>query len=183
MARSAGRSYFGDFDVESVYQQEEKAVLQANDGMFVIEFDSTTASSTSDLNEASLDEILQSKPDKTTRWINIWGPERHSGLVKKLSAQYDFSPRLLGIMCSDHNKPASVPTDPQHNGHFWDKFSFTSQQTPVSDMFSDPEKNGNRFVPTVSQDTVDVSHYNMVNEVWHYCSVDWGKKCKGSLAI
>ena len=25
---------------------------------------------------------------------------------------------------------------------------------------------------------LDINHYRIVNEVWHFCSVDWGSKCK-----
>ena len=26
-------------------------------------------------------------------------------------------------------------------------------------------------------DPLDLNHYNLVNQVWHYSSVDWGHKC------
>ena len=25
---------------------------------------------------------------------------------------------------------------------------------------------------------LDLNHYKVINEVWYYCSVDWGSKCK-----
>ena len=25
---------------------------------------------------------------------------------------------------------------------------------------------------------LDLNHYKVINEVWYYCSVDWGRKCK-----
>ena len=27
---------------------------------------------------------------------------------------------------------------------------------------------------------LDLNHYRIVDEVWHFCSVDWGSKCKRS---
>ena len=176
-------SYLRDFDDEVVYRQQEEAVLSANDGSFMIQFDSTQATSVLNIDETLIEEILQVKPDKFTRWINIWGPERHKKLVKKLSAQYDFSPRLLGIMCSDHNKPAPVPAVSHHNGHIWNKLHTTPQHAAINRPTSDPEKDGTRGVPTVARDTLDISHYKVVNEVWHFCSVDWGKRCKESLTF
>ena len=172
-------SYLKDFDDESVYRQQEEAVQNANDGSFVIQFDSTQATSALNVDESSIEEILHVRPDKFTRWINIWGPERHRELVKRLSDQYDFSPRLLGIMCSDHNKPAPVPSVSQHNGHVWDKFHFIPQHAALDSPTSDPEKDGTRGAATVARDTLDISHYKVVNEVWHFCSVDWGERCKG----
>ena len=28
---------------------------------------------------------------------------------------------------------------------------------------------------------LDLNHYRIVNEIWHFCSVDWGSKCKAIL--
>ena len=25
---------------------------------------------------------------------------------------------------------------------------------------------------------LDLNHYKVINDVWYYCSVDWGRKCK-----
>jgi len=30
---------------------------------------------------------------------------------------------------------------------------------------------------------LDLNHYRIVDEVWHFCSVDWGSKCERFLAI
>lgn len=35
---------------------------------------------------------------------------------------------------------------------------------------------GNEHPATESQ-AIDLNHYTIVNEVWHYASVDWGHRC------
>ncbi len=32
-----------------------------------------------------------------------------------------------------------------------------------------------------TDEPLDLNHYRIVDEVWHYCSVDWGSKCEALL--
>ncbi|KAL6718069.1 hypothetical protein ACLMJK_004154 [Lecanora helva] len=178
MAAPTQLSIFEDFDDHAVYRRQAQTVLEANDGTFLVQFDNENAISSLNFDETSLDDVINSRPDNATRWINIWGPERHTGLVKRLSAQYEFSPRLLGIMCSGHHKPTPIASTPQHHLRLWTKHSNSSKHTSLASPLSDPEKNIKSIDAATNQDTLDVSHYKVVNEVWHYCSVDWGERCK-----
>ena len=46
----------------------------------------------------------------------------------------------------------------------------------------DLEKEGMPDTSTSHPPLLDLSHYKLVEEVWHYCSVDWSNKCMGTLA-
>ena len=32
--------------------------------------------------------------------------------------------------------------------------------------------------PSLNQGVLDLNHYRIVNDVWHFFSVDWGHNCK-----
>ncbi len=36
---------------------------------------------------------------------------------------------------------------------------------------------------TAANSGLDLNHYHIVDEVWHYNSVDWGDKCKGLMVL
>ena len=46
----------------------------------------------------------------------------------------------------------------------------------------DLEKEGMANTSTSHSPPLDLSHYRLVEEVWHYCSVDWSNKCTRTLA-
>ena len=35
--------------------------------------------------------------------------------------------------------------------------------------------------PAFSAGLLDLNHYRIIDEVWHFCSVDWGHRCKTNL--
>ena len=180
MARLANIPGFENFDDPKVYKRTAESLLKANSGNFVIEFDSSTATSAQDLDGIAIEKVLQTSSSGSTRWINICGPERQrqKPIVERLSAHYGFSPRLLAIMCSDHGRP--IPQSPEAGTptHTWNKLHFTTRHMRTETQTIDPEKDGDGMVATTSPNALDISHYKVVKEVWHYCSVDWGEKCE-----
>ena len=179
MARLAHLPRTQDFDEFKTYQELDDALRCVNTGNFVVEFDGDKASSVLGIDGPSLDKLLQAKSNKSTTWINILGPERQKELVKRLAAQYDFSPRLSGLMCSDHKAtaPPLAQVPPHQHHRFREKLGRRmSMSTEIP--FTDLEKNRDSIVTTMLPQTSHTGQYKMASEVWHYCSVDWGKKCK-----
>lgn len=172
---------FADFDDDIFYKECEESLLQVASQNFVIEFDGTKATAARDVDTECMEKILRvDRPtNSTTRWINIWGPEQQTSLVKLLAARYDFSPRLLGIMCSKHKTPKVIPSTPRQSGLMYRghwKQDHTDRRS-VETQHTDPEKNSG--TPTVVREPVlNLSHYMVVNEVWHFNSVDWGSTCR-----
>ena len=83
-------------------------------------------------------------------------------------------------MCSEHNKPVSVPQNPLPQGLLarMQRNSHTTQRKSTDTHSSDLEKDEKGVEVLAKSPMLDLSHYKMVNEVWHYCSVDWGAKCR-----
>ncbi|KAK4695245.1 hypothetical protein P7C71_g2470, partial [Lecanoromycetidae sp. Uapishka_2] len=146
-----------DFDDQSVYEHCEEAMLEAETRNFVIEFDSTEARAAINVEDDDMKRLLD---------------------IKRLAKLYNFSPRLTGIMCSKHNTPNSVPQKaPAHGFRARANKAYNqiieqrrSIETQSSDLESD-EKAGPR---QTRSPMLDLNHYKVVNQVWHYCSVDWG---------
>ena len=81
-------------------------------------------------------------------------------------------------MCDDPLKPAPapvVPDTPRSRMHEMWHHQKEMEQTSRQSQTSDPES----LLEVAKLDSkgrtaLDISHYNIINEVWHYSSVDWG---------
>lgn len=172
---------FKDFDKPDVYKDGEKYILRANALNFVLEFDSDEALYASGLNTDSVKSLLQATPKPTkTRWINLWCPEQQKDTVKALATHYGLSPRNIGLMISDPYKPdvaaTEIPQSPFRTmiHRFKDRSSFDSHAADV-EMTSTDES------PVSHATSLDLNHYRIIDEVWYFCSIDWGDKCKDSV--
>ncbi|SLM37579.1 hypothetical protein LPUS_07476 [Lasallia pustulata] len=171
---------FNDFDEETVFETAKEHFLKPDALNLVIEFDNSTARAAVDLNQEQIKAVLQAEQPEAlpTKWISIWAPERQKGLVKAIGARYKFSPRLLRIMCDDPLKPIPapvVPDTPRSRMHEMWHHQKEMEQTSRQSQASDPESVLEMAnVESTGRTALDISHYNIINEVWHYSSVDWG---------
>ena len=106
-----------------------------------------------------------------------------------IAGHYKFSPRLLGLMGCDPLKPKPVITEPPRTS-FRDMWYHPKDRKEVQRYQSvqgrkalvpnaDPEKAGDSSsVSSNEAKTLDLNHYNLINEVWYYCSVDRGPRCE-----
>lgn len=142
---------------------------------FVVDFSDATSWASFDLSTPSFAALIAAHcPDAlNTRWINIWYPNRQRSLLELLAKRYDFSPRLLALMCSDpkqvRRSQSSVRKRQKSRGKFWRRnavetelefgFDELSEQTSIS-----------------SYDSVSgLNLYRIVDNLWHYSSVDFGR--------
>jgi len=156
---------------------------------FVLDFSDSDAFVGFDLPLGSMIDLLTSgsRPDElSTRWINIWYPFDHKPLLAALGKHYDFSPRLLAMMCSDprqsrngrssaSTKGTPPPGGPSRSSGGRKRSHDLEKGTVLSDLASissnNPVRTGNI--------------YDIANEVWHYTSVDQGRSylCLGYNSI
>ena len=78
-------------------------------------------------------------------------------------------------MLTDHDKPmpAVVPTQQEDVQAMMDS-SRKSVESHTGDMEGLHELS--EFESRAGE--LDLNYYRLVNEVWHFCSVDWGSRCK-----
>ena len=95
--------------------------------------------------------------------------------MKELARQYDFSPRLTGLMCSQPAAAAkSAQSVPEHK-HFFSRH----HRVPSSRKSHDLEKEAYVLSEDVDHDwdpLRDLNHYQVVDTIWHWSSVDLGPK-------
>jgi hypothetical protein len=77
-------------------------------------------------------------------------------------------------MCSAQNTPLPVAPKPVHIG----LRQRIGIRKSVDARSSDIEMDEEGASSPIQSPLLDLSHYKLVNEVWHYCSVDWGSRCK-----
>ena len=86
-------------------------------------------------------------------------------------------------MHSKHGSPSIVPQKPMHKDlrHRVGFSSFTSPpvERKSTDTHSADLEKDEKGLPVLARfPMLDLNHYKMVNEVWHFYSVDWGTNCK-----
>lgn len=146
---------------------------------FVLDFGEEGAYVAFDLIHSTIEDIMENdRPESlNARWINVWYPQRQKPLLQTLARIYDFSPRLLGLMCSDPLQPRT-PAPSQHPTHkgrrFWNKNSQTSssaetESTKCSDELSE------HYSITSHESSAGGNIYRIVNDLWHYSSIDFGR--------
>jgi hypothetical protein len=105
---------FKNFDVERHFDVFDRKTRDPNSSNFCVDFGDDEAYCAFDLPSQSFVRLTQTpRPANLhTRWINIWMPYVQKDTLHALAQYYDFSPRLLGLMCSDPvpPKPRSLET-------------------------------------------------------------------------
>ena len=173
---------FKDFDKADVCKAGESYILQPDALNFALEFDSDQALLGLGLGATSVQDLLQAeKVSAKSRWICLWCPEQQKDIVMALGAHYGFSPRLRGFMCQDPEKPVIATMD-NHQSHYRNKLPglrrWKSERASFESQSPDLEMTSTFEQPASHAMDLDLNHYRMVDQVWYYCSVDWGSKCK-----
>ncbi|KAI9851986.1 MAG: hypothetical protein M1824_002202 [Vezdaea acicularis] len=124
--------------------------------------------------------LKSKKTDKLhTRWINIWTPYEHRDVVKTIAKFYDFSPRLCALMISKPSTPHYV-INTAHVSRYQKAFQdFQQIYSPVNrtkDVEHSIPLDERAKALVEKRGGPDLSHWRIVDEVWHYSSVDWGKR-------
>ncbi|KAI0443131.1 hypothetical protein F4803DRAFT_516336 [Xylaria telfairii] len=93
---------FEDFDLEDVFQKATPHTVNLTSQNFVVEFGPERARIAFDLDAVDIEELLKGSRDTNVypiRWINIWNPNTQMRAVKAIGNHYEFSERLVRLMC------------------------------------------------------------------------------------
>lgn len=179
---------FRDFDNERNFDLFDRQNRNPRSTNFCVDFGDDDAWCAFDLGASSYSRLLSTPrpPNLHTRWINIWIPYVQKDTLHALAKHYDFSPRLLGLMCSDPvaPRPKSLSTKKSsatlrsRKSHKSGK----SQKSKSSSTDSESSIGMTDLMHSTQLEMVrDLSHYQIVDDVWHWSTVDWGRRCKSSL--
>lgn len=108
--------------------------------------------------------------------------------LQSIALHYDFSPRLLGSMCTEPLKPVPIPANQYKSRLHGLRYLHRDKddqgdvdEKSIRDSSADLEGHlSPSDQPSISStsETLDLNHYRIVDDVWHFSSVDWGLNCK-----
>ncbi|KAI9763886.1 MAG: hypothetical protein M1835_007699 [Candelina submexicana] len=170
-----------NFDDREVFPRYATRAKAADSRNFVIDFGKDEAWAAFDLQlEEWLALLHKERPASlNTRWVNIWAPDKQKDVVKALAAHYGLSPRLHALMCSEPLKPVHTRSFAKSR---FQEFRQSLQHphhkaiTEDSDDVEEQIEMQGVESSTAARTGLDLNHYRIVDEVWHYNSVDWGDK-------
>lgn len=170
---------FRDLDDHSVLDEGLLSVENPTVQNFVVDFGASDARVAFDLSVRAIAALLSApRPESlSSRWLNIWQPSVQQPLLNRLAQRYDFSPRLLALMCSDPkqaNRPApSSLQSPPKRGLRWRRKSKARDCPTFTEKGSDELSEHSSISSHHSAASGNL--YNVIDEIWHYSSVDFGR--------
>ncbi|KAK1066646.1 hypothetical protein LTR74_007016 [Friedmanniomyces endolithicus] len=172
---------FQDLDSAASLSVLMQHVQSSTSRTFVLDFNDDAAYAAFDLPTASLAQLLMVERPETSsaRWINMWSAYQQQPLLSILAKRYDFSPRLLGMMCSDPCVRRSPPR--QSRASIATGKAARHARTNNSSARSDVERGWDELSDTSSSSVASCDSvaggnlYRIVDDLWHYSSVDFGR--------
>jgi len=190
---------FRDFDSEPNFELFDRQTRNPKSRNFCLDFGEHDAFCAFDLDAHSYAKLL-SAPRPTslhTRWINIWMPYTQKDLIRTLAGHFDFTPRLLGTMGCDPAppRPSSLHTKKSsstllsrlsHKSNKSDLVKIRAREANEAKLDSESSIGMSELMHSTQLEMVqDLSHYQLVDDVWHWSTVDWGRRfvCIGYNAL
>ncbi|KAF7676714.1 adp-ribosylation factor protein [Alternaria burnsii] len=182
---------FRDFDSERNFDLFDRQTREHKSSNFCIDFGEDDAYCAFDLDAQAYKTLLNSpRPTELhTRWINIWMPYNQKDLIRMLASHFDFTPRLLGMMNSDPMPPRntsslrmkkSSSTLRSMLSHASSKSSSIKQKAKQANeeaVDSESSIGMTEMMQSTQLELVrDLSHYQLVDDVWHWSTVDQGRR-------
>jgi hypothetical protein len=182
---------FRNFDNVENFDLFDRQTRNPKSVNFCLDFGEREAFCAFDLDAQAYSKLLASPrpPFLHTRWINIWMPYNQKDLMKVLGQYFDFTPRLLGMMRSDPCPPRSQSMRKRKSSstlrsmlsHMSNKSDLTKQRAKEANqatMDSEESIGMTELMHSTQLEMVqDLSHYQLVDDVWHWSTVDWGRRC------
>lgn len=188
IAKGVDRDSFASLDEAPVLAQSMQSIASSVSRNFLLDFSDEEAWVAFDLSAKSIFELLKapSRPDElNTRWINIWYPFHHKVLLEMIGRHYDFSPRLLAMMCSDPRTSKARESSPfVTRSRSTRSTAKTEGAVSLSDLEKGPEVPDAASIASNNPARTG-NVYDIAEEVWHYSSVDQGRNylCLGYNSI
>ena len=182
-----------DMDDVPSFRSCQRSVQDPETQNFFIDFSDDEAWCGCNVNAEHLNVLLKAPrpPNLNTRWINIWLPHEQRDFLEVLARNYDFSPRLLGLMISpplrstdrSRTSESSSSSSKSRLSHLWNPKP-TEKSSPVKEEL-DPAF---EFEASIGMTMIDapcsqqgmihpLSQYLLANELYYYTSMDWGRRC------
>ncbi|RAR11167.1 adp-ribosylation factor protein [Stemphylium lycopersici] len=185
---------FRNFDSERNFDLFDRQTRDPRSNNFCIDFGEENAFCAFDLGAHSYDKLLNApRPTELhTRWINIWMPYNQKDLIRTLASHFDFTPRLMGMMMSDPVPPRngvslrtkkssstlrSLMSHKSHGSGKPNSIQERAKQANEEALDAESSIGMTSLMQSTQLEMVrDMSHYQLVNDVWHWSTVDQGRR-------
>ncbi|KAJ4367518.1 hypothetical protein N0V83_007101 [Neocucurbitaria cava] len=181
---------FRDFDHERNFDLFDRQTRNPRSSNFCVDFGEDDAYCAFDLDASSYSKLLSSpRPQQLhTRWINIWMPHNQKDLIRTLAGHFDFTPRLLGTMRSDPVPPRSVSLHKKkssstlrsrfsHKSNKSESIKARAREANQASLDLEESIGMSEIMQSTQLEVVrDLNHYQLVDDVWHWSTVDWGRR-------
>ena len=145
----------------------------------VADFSDLAARVAFDVSSPTIDRLIaKDRPEcLSTRWINVWHPQRSKSFIEVLARRYDFLPRLLALMISEPKQPRQAYNDITEQSFL----SHTSRHpsprhSPVEAKLEDGFDDFSELASVSSDDSIARGNlYKIIDDIWHYSSIDFGR--------
>ena len=173
---------FRNFDLDRNYDLFDRQTRNPTSSNFCIDFGEDDAFCAFDLGASSYSRLLTSpRPSNLhTRWINIWLPYNQKDLLHVLGKHYDFSPRLLGLMCSDPLSPKKTSLhSKKSSGTLRSRRSHKSQKSHGSHQSSSKDDSLDSESSIGMTEMMNSTQMEVIRDLSHYHIVDVShSKCR-----
>ncbi|RAO65574.1 uncharacterized protein BHQ10_001586 [Talaromyces amestolkiae] len=175
---------FTNIDDAHNFRQCQQKLLTSTTRNFVLDFGDQDAWCGFDLEKDEFMSLMKDQRPKMfgTRWIHLWAPETQKESVNALANQYGLSYRLVKMMCSDPvrqmNTTVAEPNVLEMSVSADESEEKTQHNVSSGDL--EGAYHLDRLDPVAASAEVAslgyLSFSNIINQIWHFCSVDYGPK-------
>ena len=175
---------FHNIDSEVAFKACQAELENAGSRSLLLDFDTDEAWCAFNLQASVVDALLKApRPSSlATRWINFWGADLQDQKegIRVISSHYGLSARLTSLLCSDAYRPPTPKKQDPSAAADTKNALHVSEEVANGDI-GDLESGGPTAIRIAEQafhtmDIRNVSFGQIVNEIWHFCSVDWGDR-------
>ncbi len=178
------RAKFSDVDDRETYSRCREKLKDAETYNFVNDVWSDNAWCAVNLDGAEIESLLDAEnrerpSDLELRWINLWGGDQkeNAAAVKAVAAHYGLGLRLTSLMCSGAVSSPVVNSASSVNGTKIDSTSMPIEKdSDVENPATVPVHKLARQQAHIDMSRMKNQFGQLVNDIWHWCSVDWGKR-------
>jgi hypothetical protein len=177
---------FSNIDDQHNYRKCKNILGVASTRNFVTDLWSDSAWCAVDLNANEIKSLLQAvRPTKSenrwieTRWINFWGGDLQADAVNAVAAHYGLTPRLKGLLCASAVQSTPSTDEGPQKPSQQDTNSIRSPSEKVQDVEAAIAASARPIPAQQTLKDMDLSEIkwgHIVNEIWHWHSVDWGQR-------
>ncbi|OXV06713.1 hypothetical protein Egran_05520 [Elaphomyces granulatus] len=173
---------FNDIDNVDHFENYQRQLLSLDTNNFVLDFGNNDAWCAMNLDRGDLSALMRTTRPEIfgTRWINIWAPEKQKGSIELLASRFGISERLQKLMSTEPLKQTRPPI-PIDDQSVAGSSCLGHVDQPTKSPGEDPEGgytldiiDHRAFTDIEASNNLTFSQ--IVNHIWHFCSVDYGHR-------